>query len=117
MHVKATRPFQMDPGQINPVEIRRRDNDEFMVERILDHVDNTPAHVQNKPRKNDLSFKVRWLGYEEKYDSWEPWNALCNNICLHRYLHNLGLDRLIPKDQRRVDYDIRLEDLAPPQWE
>ena len=117
VHVKATRPFQMDPGQINPVEIRRRDNDEFMVERILDHVDNTPAHVQNKPRKNDLSFKVRWLGYEEKYDSWEPWNALCNNICLHRYLHNLGLDRLIPKDQRRVDYDIRLEDLAPPQWE
>ena len=117
INIKATRPFNMDPDHVDPVEIRRRDTDEFMVERIVDHIDETPPNVKNGPRKNSLLFKVRWLGYGEKHDTWEPWVSLCNNICLHRYLHNNGLDRLIPKDQRRVDYEIGLEDLVPPQWE
>ena len=117
IHIKATRPFNMDPDHVNPVEIRRRDTDEFTVERIIEHIDETPPNVRSKPRKNDLQFKVRWLGYGEQHDTWEPWDSLCNNICLHRYLHNIGLDRLIPKDQRRVNYDIGLEDLIPHQWE
>ena len=116
IHIKATRPFNMDPDHVNPVEVRRRDTDEFMVERILDHTDNSPPNKRNK-LKNAFQFKVRWLGYGEKHDTWEPYSSLNNNICLHRYLHNNGLDWMIPKDQRRAEYDIRLEDLVPPHWE
>jgi Chromo (CHRromatin Organisation MOdifier) domain len=116
IHIKATRPFNMDPDHVNPVDIRRRDTDEFIVERIVDHIDKTPLNVKNGPKKNALQFKVRWLGYGKKHDTWEPWVHLCNNICLHRYLHDNGLDRLIPKDQRRADYDLSLDDLIP-QWE
>ena len=117
IHIKATRPFIMDPDRVNPVEIRRRDTDEFMVERILEHVDDTPAHIRHKPLKNSLQFKVRWLGYGEKHDTWEPWKTLANNICLHRYLHDNDMGRLIPKDQRRANYNIELEDIVPGNWE
>jgi hypothetical protein len=114
IHIKATRPFNMIPEQVNPVEVRRRDTDEFMVERVLTHTNDSPP---NRKLKNSFRFKVRWLGYSEQNDTWEPYSVLRNNICLHRYANDNGLVWLIPKDQRRQNYDIELEDLVPINWE
>jgi hypothetical protein len=62
----------------------------FPVEAILEHTGTA------KNRK-DLYFKVRWLGYGEKYDKWLPFKDLRHNSILHEYLTKNRMKSLIPK--------------------
>jgi hypothetical protein len=84
------RPFHYDPARTDPKVIALNDYDnEFFVEEIL-------GHEGNWSRKRQMTFKVRWLGYNETYDTWEPWNAVKNNTVFHAYLHQVGRSKLIP---------------------
>jgi hypothetical protein len=65
------------------------DREEFLVEEIL-------AHRGNDKRKTSLEFLVKWQGYSDENNSWEPWNNLKDNSFLHDYLRKHGLSRLIP---------------------
>ncbi|XVE94179.1 hypothetical protein REPUB_Repub01dG0259600 [Reevesia pubescens] len=49
-------------------------SEEFEVERLLDICFGDP----NKVKKLGLHFKVRWKGYDESYDTWEPIKGLSN---------------------------------------
>ena len=105
VHVTACRPFKFDPIRVTPRDIARRDQDEFFIERIIDHEDKTPRSSSIKPRKNCLYFTVRWLGEGSEGDTVEPWSNLKDTTQLWTYLHRKGgkLAKLIPKEKRRAD--------------
>ena len=47
-----------------------------------------------------MKFRVRWLGYDETHDTWEPWDHLRHNAKLHEYLRANKMKRLIPKTDK-----------------
>jgi hypothetical protein len=47
------------------------DVDEFIVNEILDH-----RYIGNRKTKSQLEFFVSWTGYEDAYNSWEPYDSL-----------------------------------------
>ena len=89
-HVKNMRAFHFSPSKVDPLDIARRDYDEFFVERILEH--------EGDFRKvSTLFFLVRWHAYSSEHDSWEPWKNLLHSEQLHLYLHSIGKSKVIPK--------------------
>ena len=108
VHVSACRPFNFDPSRVTPRDVARRDNNEYFIEKIISHEDETPHRPKTKPRKDSLFFTARWLGYGPQADTREPWSGLKDTTQLWTYLHRQGLEKLIPKDKRRADgiYDI-----------
>ena len=89
-HVKNMRIFNFDPLRITPLDIARRDYDEFFVEKIMDH-------EGDFHRVSTLTFQVRWLTYSSAHDTWEPWKNLRHSDKLHEYLRSIGQQRLIPR--------------------
>ena len=61
----------------------------FFIEKILEH-------RGNLKRRSEIEFSVRWLGYDEQHDSWEPYANLRDSTQLHAYLLEKNLKRLIP---------------------
>lgn len=53
------------------------------------------GHRGNRNDKTNMEFKVRWAGYDESEDSWEPWKELRNTIELHEYLRTHNMKSLI----------------------
>ena len=88
-HVSDMKLFNFDPALVDPVDIARRDRMEFFVEKILNH-------RGNLSRKTEIQFLVKWFGYDEHNDSWEPYANLRDSAQLHTYLHEKNLQRLIP---------------------
>ena len=81
--------FRFDPLAVNPLDIARRDNSEFFVEKIIQHEGDFRKVLT-------LTFKVRWLHYTDEYDTWEPWKNLRHAAPLHEYLRSIGKAKLIP---------------------
>jgi hypothetical protein len=66
------------------------DRDEYIITSIL-------AHRGTFQNKRQLQFLVRWDGYDESSDTWEPWHELMHTQPLHNYLHSIGQSKYIPK--------------------
>ena len=94
-HVMQLRPFLLDARYEDPEEIAMRDFVSLF---------KTEANIEHRGdirRKAELYFRVRWLGYGEETDTWEPWKLLIHNEHIHRYLFNSrGLKHLIPREDR-----------------
>ena len=88
-HVTRLREFRYDERFDDPRDIALRDKDEYFVEKIL-------AHRGDIGRLKTLTFHVKWRGYDESFNSWEPWKNLRETEMLHRYLIANGMQRLIP---------------------
>ena len=54
------------------------------------------AHRGDVGRLKTLAFHVKWRGFDESFNSWEPWKNLRETEMLHRYLILHGLQKLIP---------------------
>jgi hypothetical protein len=94
IHVTFLRPFLFDSNFIDPKDVAMKDAiSTFVVEKILEH-------SGNRRLLSSLSFKARWLGYDEKEDLWLPWSELRNNTQLHKYLRENGLASLVPREHR-----------------
>lgn len=63
------------------------DKDLWLVEAVM-------GHKGTFKRKKSLSFRIKWLGFEEM--TWEPWENLCTNSVVHEYLSQRGLSQFIP---------------------
>ena len=63
------------------------------------------SHIGDFKRKSTLQFLVKWLGYDESENTYEPWKQLRNTEQLHAYLIRSGLQNQIPKEFRR-DYQL-----------
>ena len=68
-HVTRLRELRYDERYVGPRDIALRDRDEFYVEKIL-------AHHGDTGRLKTLSFHVKWRGFDESFNSWEPWKNL-----------------------------------------
>ena len=89
-HVTRLKPFLYDDSVTIPRLVANRDQQVFDVDHIL-------AHRGDPKRKSSLEFLVRWTGYTDAHDTWEPWNSLRDTHALHRYLSAHRLKALIPK--------------------
>jgi hypothetical protein len=78
-HVTRLREFRYDECFVDPRDIALRDREEVFVEKIL-------AHRGDVGRLKTLAFHVKWRGFDESFDSWEPWKNLRETEMLHRYL-------------------------------
>ena len=77
------RPFIYDPERTLPLSIAQHNE-----QATLGH------------RRASLVFKVRWAGFGDEHDSWEPNKELMHVDKLHEYLRANHMKVLIPKEHR-----------------
>ena len=77
-HVSDMKPFVFDAALTDPLDVARRDNMEYVIDKILEHGGN-------------------WLGYAQEHKSWEPYKALRDSEQLHAYLTEHKFRFLIPQ--------------------
>ena len=90
-HVSDMKPFIFDPLINDPTDVARKDYLEFFVEDILQH------EGGNRSKKTQLSFLVKWVGYDDTHNSWEPYANLRDVHVLHDYLRSHSMSNHIPK--------------------
>jgi transposase InsO family protein len=88
-HIRDLKPFRFDPRYTKPIDVVARERQEMFVEEIV-------AHTGDPTKKKEMTFRVRWLGFGQDRDTYEPWTALESNTLLHRYLLNNDMGKLIP---------------------
>jgi hypothetical protein len=99
-HVTDLRPFHYDPNSIDPIEVARNAQDEFVIERILDH---RGTKKGRKYFRTGFEVLVQWAGYDAIYNTWEPYNGPNNtgvrlNETFHEYCRTNKLNYLIPSN-------------------
>jgi transposase InsO family protein len=92
-HVTQIRPFVYDPKYNSPDEAARHNHGEYLVEQILDH-------RGSRHEKDTMEFLVKWAGYTEDENSWEPYSELKHNEQLHSYLETHRMRTLIPRSHK-----------------
>jgi len=90
-HIHNLRPFNYDPAYTSPLVVAQHNEQEFIVESII-------THRGSRNRRSTLEFQVRWAGFGETCDSWEPYKALMHVDKLHDYLRANTMKTLIPKE-------------------
>ena len=70
---KQSVPFVFDPHHVNPTDVAQQNEQEFVVDEIIG-------------QRSTMEFLVRWNGYDESSNSWEPYKALMHVDKLHDYL-------------------------------
>ena len=89
-HASDMKPFHFDPLLTDPIDIARKDYLEFFVEKIL--------HMRGDTKRySSLEFLIKWVGYDDSHNSYEPWKNLRDVAVLHEYLKTNNLGKLIPK--------------------
>ena len=78
-HVSDLKPFVFDSALVDPLNIARRDQMEFFIEKIL-------IIEENCFHRKWLQLFFSWMGYDQSYDSWEPYANLRDSDQLHSYL-------------------------------
>ena len=65
-HASLIRPFKASEGTMPPAPEWDQKYEWFEVAKIMDH------RTVGKRKRARTDFKIRWVGYSEFYDSWEP---------------------------------------------
>ena len=92
-HIHNLRPFNYDPARTSPLVVAQHNEQEFVVESIQ-------SHRGDRTRRSTMEFKVRWSGFGESCDTWEPYKALLHVDKLHEYLRTNRMKTLIPGDHK-----------------
>ena len=75
-HVPDMKPFVFDSALVDPLDVARRDQMEFFIEKISDH-------RGKLSHRKSLQFFVSWLEHDKSCDSWKPFANLCDSDHLH----------------------------------
>jgi hypothetical protein len=97
IHISKLRPFNFD-NNTDPRVVANKDQRAYDIDHIY-------AHQPKKFTKTNLQFRVRWAGYTEQDDTWEPWKSMRLTEACHKYLREHGMSNLIPK-QFRIETDM-----------
>jgi transposase InsO family protein len=92
-HIHNLRPFNYDPARTSPLVVAQHNEQEFVVESIQ-------SHRGDRTRRSSMEFKVRWSGFGESCDTWEPYKALLHVDKLHEYLRTNRMKTLIPGEHK-----------------
>ena len=84
-HIHNLRPFNYDPARTSPLVVAQHNEQEFVVDRT---------------RRSTMEFQVRWAGFGESCDSWEPYKTLLHLDKLHHYLRTNKMKTLIPGEHK-----------------
>jgi hypothetical protein len=100
-HITDLKLFYYDPENtrnMSLADIALRDRiHEFPVEAVLEHyVKDIP--VGQRLKTSDLSFKIKWRGFNDKWNTIEPFKNVRLNEKVHDYLRNNNLKRFIPRN-------------------
>ena len=87
------RPFNYDPAYTSPLVVAQHYEQEFIVESIS-------THRGSRNHRSTLEFQVRWAGFGETCDSWEPYKALMHVDKLHDYFRANTMKMLILKEHK-----------------
>jgi hypothetical protein len=82
-HVSKLHPFRYDERTLQPAQVAATDSfDEFIVQEVI--------KMRGDPRKakGQLSFLIRWAGYDESNDTWESWKDCHKANAVQRFLYN-----------------------------
>ena len=90
------RPFVFNPAVSQPMDTARRDYMKFYIEAIKEH-------KRDIKKLSSLTFLVKWLNFEDFFNTWEPWSGLRLTDQLHSYLISKNLRSLIPTKLRNPD--------------
>jgi len=83
-HSTFIKPYKQDSNNFSPLEVARRDKQEYIVDKIVAHRLVNPDVNDNL--KNNYEFKIRWLGYDDRDDSWIKWKGINKLQALDIYL-------------------------------
>ena len=83
-HISQLRPYTSDinPHALTPLQVAMKDNDEDIVDAIVDHRIIPGGSIK---KRTTLQFRVRWLGYDEEADTWEPYFNVRDLAALDSY--------------------------------
>jgi hypothetical protein len=70
---------------------------EFKLESILEIKGTKDKKNCNRYLRTDLQFLIRWEGYDESYDSWEPYKEVKDTQVFNEYCLQNNMKYLIPK--------------------
>jgi hypothetical protein len=90
--------FNFDPAIVDPKVVAGHANQEFTVGEILSI--NGDKGANRRFKNTGLEIKVRWAGYDESYDTFEPYSHMKNTTQFHDYCIRNNLIYLIPKEHK-----------------
>ena len=91
-HVTNLQPFNYDPQRVNPIDVALRDNENFLIDKVIKH-----RFINNKAQiKSNLEFLIKFIG--EDKESWEPWKNVSKLEKVHQYCKlDKNLTKFVPK--------------------
>ena len=92
-HITQLKSFQYDKNETDPTDIARKEAQEFVVDQVL-------QHRGNPKERGTLEFLVKWTGYDDSANTWEPWSNVKDNIVLNNYCYTHKLRSLLTKQQK-----------------
>jgi hypothetical protein len=96
-HIKELQPFEFDAIHTDPFLVALGDEQEFIVETVVRHELRT--NPTGRHRKQ-LYLLIKWEGYDETHNSWEPVNHLFHLPLIREYLQANRLSAYIPASYR-----------------
>ena len=103
-HVKTLQPFLFDPNIVDPKVVARQAAGEFIVDRILD-IKGTKSGKSRKFNRTNLQLLVQWAGYDDSYNTWEPYKELRYTEQFHQFCREKGYKYLIPPNLEPIVED------------
>jgi len=95
-HVTVLQPFTYNSTEILPEDIARSDYNLFEVDKIINH---RWTNGKATNRKSELEFLVKWEGYSDSENTWEPWKNMSKVGVVHDYMNAINeLRKFVSKD-------------------
>ena len=112
-HMSQLRPFLYDERTATPLHVAVTDTlDEFVAEYVI------RMRGDTRGSRKDLSFLIRWAGYGESDDTWEPWEYCKDSHAVQKFLraHSEARIRRLAKSveavNKQVSHDANESDIS-----
>jgi len=93
IHISKLSPFNFDNTRTDPKSVAMDDAQEFLIESVL-------SHRGDRTRRKSMEFLVKWHGFSDDANSWEPYCNLRDTDQLLEYLRANRLKSLIPNKHK-----------------
>ena len=108
-HILSVKLFRYDHHTVDPKEVAQRAAREYVIEEIIDIRGQLGQNKKSRVyQRTNLELLVRWRGYDESGDTWEPFPKVKTSRAFKIFCETNKYEYLLPKD---IDYDESNEEL------